>query len=550
MVLLITSIGDIASALQIPGNDDPNKDTLDLVKTWLRGDSSSKWLMIVDNVDDMKSLKGKGVEIIDGGESEFNLLKYLPECTHGKLLFTTRSKTAALRLTGNGPIVQIPSMDANEAQELLRVRLKDDASPATAQDCLDLVKTLEYLPLAVSHAASYIREMEITPARYLRMFNDGDKKRTKLLTHTYEDLARDDGQSNTVLTTWRISFEQIERDSPESASLLKLMGTLHWQDIPQYLLQQGDLEDEDDFQDAMNPLVAFSLVQKSPDSKTFSMHRLIHIAIKSWDQTLEFECVAERYLVRVFPLLDINRVSIEQRQRCRQLLPHAQAIIDALAKQDESSLPSIQLKFRISLYMSVLGQYRRSRELGQRLIGPVRELSGRGQSEISPSVLEDHITRMFLLEGNDKVALDRSQKALDQRKEVLLPDNPDLIRAKDLVAMSLMAQGNNKEAETQLREAHEALEKARGKRDLETILVLLSLAVAYSEQQRWELSVEAYQAALDVLLPMYGDHNDCVIRCMEGLAEAERCLYVRALSLPYILCLLPTAGIAPKKEGS
>lgn len=299
------------------------------------------------------------------------------------------------------------------------------------------------------------------------------------------------------------------------------MGTLHWQDIPQYLLQQDDLEDEDDFQDAMNPLMAFSLVQKSPDSKSFSMHRLIHIAIKSWDQTLEVEYVAQRLLVRVFPLLDINRVSVEQRQRCRQLLPHAQAIIDALGKPEKSSLPSIQLKFRISLYLSVLGQYRRARELAECLVGPVGELSDRGQSDISKLVLEDHITRMFLSEGNDKVALD---KALDERKAILEPDNPDLIRSQDLVALSLMAQGNSKAAEAQLREAHEALEKAPGKRDLATIFVLLSLAVAYSEQERWTLSAEAYQGALDVLLPKYGDHNDCVIRCMEGLAEAERCL--------------------------
>jgi tetratricopeptide (TPR) repeat protein len=515
--------GDISSALQIPGSDDPNKDTLDLVKTWLRGDFSSKWLMIVDNVDDIKSLKGQAANNTDAGESGFDLLKYLPQCSHGKLLFTTRSKTAALRLTGNGSVIEIPSMDANEAQELLRVRLKDDNSTTTAQDCLDLVKALEYLPLAVSHAASYIREMDITPARYLRMFNDSDKKRTKLLTHTYEDLARDEGQSNTVLTTWRISFEQIERDSPEGARLLKLMATLHWQDIPQFLLQQDDLEDEDDFLDAVNPLIAFSLVKKSSDSKTFSMHRLIHIAIKSWDQTLEFEQVAEKLIVRVFPLLDINRVSVEQRQRCRQLLPHAQAIVDALSIRGESSLSSTQIKFRVSLYLSVLGQYRHSRDLAESLARSFREFSDRGQSDISISVLEDHITRMFLYEGNDKVALGRAQKALDERKE-LPPDNSDLIRAKDLIAMALMAQGNNQAAEAQLRGAHEALERARGKRDPATIFVLLSLAVAYSGQERWKECAEAYQAALAVLLPSYGDHNDCVIRCMEGLAEAERCL--------------------------
>ena len=528
-IKLLTELsGEIASALHIPGSDDPNKNTLDLVKTWLRGDLSSKFLMIVDNVDDMKSLKGEAIDSIDAGETGFNLLQYLPQCSQGKLLFTTRSKTAALRLTGNGAVIEIPTMDANDARDLLRVRLKDDDDPTTSQDCLDLVKALEYLPLAVSQAASYIREMDdMTPALYLRRFNKGDKKRTELLTHTYEELARDEGQSNAVLTTWQISFEQIERDRPESARLLKVMGTLHWQDIPEYLLQQNDLADEDDLRDAMNPLIAFSLVKKSPDSKTFSMHRLVHIAIKSWDRTLKYQYVAEKLIVQVFPFLEINRVSVEQRQKCRQLLPHAQMILDSLGsleKQEDSLIPSIQLRLRISLYLGVLGQYRAAREFAEPLLEPVRKLSDLAQSDISPLFLEDLITRMYLCEGNDTLALDRAQKALNERKKSLAPDNADVIRSKDLVALSLMAQANYTEAEAELREAHEALEKARGKRDLATIFVLISLAVAYAGNERWKLCADAYQAALDVLLPTYGDHNDCVIRCMEGLAEAERCL--------------------------
>jgi len=479
--------------------------------------------MIIDNVDDIKSLKGQAVTNSESGDFVFDLLKYLPQCSNGRLLFTTRSKTAALRLTGSGSIIEIPPMDAKEAQELLRVRLKDDRSLTMAQDCLDLVYALEYLPLAVSHAASYIREMDITPARYLRMFNDSDRKRTRLLTHTYEDLARDQGQSNTVLTTWRISFEQIRSDSPESANLLKLMASLSWGSIPQYLVQQDDLEDEDDFQDALNPLIAFSLLSKSSDSKTLSMHRLVHIAVKSWDRSLQFENLAEKLIPQVFPILDNNRVSVEQRQRCRQLHPHAQAIMDALGTHDQCSLASTQLKFRLSLYLSVLGQYPQSRKLAETLIDSVRVLSNGDQSDISNSILEDHITRMFLYEGNDKIALERAQKALEERKE-LPADDADLIRAKDLVALSLMAQGDNKAAEIELQSAHEALEKARGKHDPSTILVLLSLAVAYSQQSRWKKCAEAYQAALDVLSPSYGDHNDCVIRCIEGLAEAERCL--------------------------
>jgi hypothetical protein len=169
-----------------------------LVKDYLQKEQPGPWLMTVDNLDDLRSLK----EEIDDTDSS-DLLDYLPQCMHGKLLFTTRSKEAVMALTGSGAIVEVPAMDADEAQKLLRGKLDDDHDDTFKQDCLDLVMALEYLPLPISHAASYIREMDSTLAKYLRMFND-DRKRTKLLKHRYEDLARDGEQNNTVLTTSRI----------------------------------------------------------------------------------------------------------------------------------------------------------------------------------------------------------------------------------------------------------------------------------------------------------------------------------------------------------
>jgi hypothetical protein len=133
--------------------------------------------MTVDNLDDLRSLKGE----IDDTDST-DLLDYLPQCTHGKLLFTTRSKEAAMALTGSGAIVEVPAMDADEAQKLLRGKLDDDHDDALKQDCLDLVMALEYLPLPISHAASYIRERDSTPAKYLWMLSN-DQKRAKLLKH-------------------------------------------------------------------------------------------------------------------------------------------------------------------------------------------------------------------------------------------------------------------------------------------------------------------------------------------------------------------------------
>ena len=59
------------------------------------------------------------------------------------------------------------------------------------------------------------------------------------------------------------------------ADILRILGSLHWQDIPQILLQQEKLKDEDDFDEAVSPLLAFTLIQKSAKLEMFSIHQLV-----------------------------------------------------------------------------------------------------------------------------------------------------------------------------------------------------------------------------------------------------------------------------------
>ncbi|KAG9230834.1 P-loop containing nucleoside triphosphate hydrolase protein [Amylocarpus encephaloides] len=517
------SYREIASSLGIPGVNNPQADGLDLVKSWLQRETAVPWLMIVDNVDDLRTLKGETSQV---DMASFNLLKYLPQCDHGKLLFTSRSRTAALRITGGGMVVKLPLMDVSEAQQLLQVRLDEDNSQAS-QDYLELVKALEYLPLAISHAASYIREMSITPARYLRLFND-DKKMARLLKHTYEDLARDGGQSNTVITTWRISFEQIQKDSPESAELLKIMGSLHWQSIPQYLLQQDQWEDEDDFHDAVAPLLAFSLVQSSAELEMFSMHRLIQIAIRSWTRTMEWERTAQRLLLQVFPRLEVH-ISISAEEdivRCRQLLPHAQKVLEILGSPDMFSVPCVELKFRTAACLKILGQYQQARALYETLITPLVDFSERHVSTgFSLANVEDEITRLYLLEGgNYNIAVQRARLALKSRKEFLLESDPDIVCAKNLLALGLIELAQFKDAEAQLKSAYTAAVESLGKTHNMTIAVLLSLTAVYKGQEQYQRAAETYQSVMDLLIPLHGENNDLIIECRAGMAEVQRCM--------------------------
>jgi hypothetical protein len=57
------------------------------------------------------------------------------------------------------------------------------------------------------------------------------------------------------------------------------------------------------------------------------------------------------------------------------------------------------------------------------------------------------------------------------------------------------------------------------------IAVLLSLGVAYYCQDLFSRAAETYERVLDVLVPIFGEKNDCAIHCMGSLADAQRRAY-------------------------
>lgn len=298
------------------------------------------------------------------------------------------------------------------------------------------------------------------------------------------------------------------------------MGSLYYQDIPQYVLQQGDLADEDDFDIIVAPLVGFSLIQKSRERKSFSMHRLIYIAIKAWTQTLDWDRVAVKLLANVFPHLESNNVTMEYRSKCSQLLPHAQKVIFVLHGLEGPTHLTCQLAYDMSCCLGALGRYKPARELAESFEGAARISS---ETKLA-NLLDNQVTRMLPADGNEELALKRAERALASRKEVPGADREDIIDAQGVLAWALITQRRNTEAETILRDAYEACEKILGKTNLKTLRILQSLGAVYIGLSQHQKAIDAYQESLDYFLPIYSDRNDTVIHCMELQAEAKRCL--------------------------
>jgi hypothetical protein len=64
---------DIADMLELPGRENPKIDVLRLVSIWLPDETNGRWMMILDNVDDVKTFFPKSSE-----SSSASLAAYLP----------------------------------------------------------------------------------------------------------------------------------------------------------------------------------------------------------------------------------------------------------------------------------------------------------------------------------------------------------------------------------------------------------------------------------------------------------------------------------------
>jgi hypothetical protein len=217
----------------LPGVNDPEQEIKQLVKNWLSSTESGTWLMIIDNADDsdmfFRARKTGGTSLGSKRLSEF-----LPQCSNGSIIFTTRNKKAGVKFATAGGVIHLRKMDPVDAEKLLKARLGEDNSD---QDGMTkLLELLEYLPLAISQAGSYIAQNSTSISEYLRMYNESEAARIELLSEDFEDLARDPETTNPVAATWVISFDQIRQSDILAANLLSFMACLDRQGIPIALL--------------------------------------------------------------------------------------------------------------------------------------------------------------------------------------------------------------------------------------------------------------------------------------------------------------------------
>ena len=345
------SFGEIADQIRTDACENGRADTLQNVSRWLNDGKNGPWLLILDNADDARVLLDiqQDHTAKDVAPVERRLIDYIPQVAHGIVLVTTRDRTSGWALTGDySTPIEVESMGPTESLELLKGKLPVDSG----SEAVELLKELEYVPLAISQAGAYIRERAplMNIPRYLAEFRKSQDNQTTLLNSSHADLRRDREVPNAVIMSWQLSFDHIRTAYPEAADLLSLMSIFNRQAIPQCLVQGR--HDDLTFCEVMGPLLNFSLVRAETTGQMFELHRLVQIATRHWlerDSSSQhwIDCAIDR-LAESFPL---PRDQGQNWVACEMLLPHVEEVLEKEPDSENKRLTYADLLTQSSIYL-------------------------------------------------------------------------------------------------------------------------------------------------------------------------------------------------------
>lgn len=234
----------------------------------------------------------------------WNLLIYqnfFPRSTNGHIILTSRRQQASRF----GERIEVDVMDNEDAMNLL-IRCSLLTSSFHTQAAQELLLALGNLPLAIDQAGAYVAEQGIDFEAYLRLFH-----KTQAHILDYKPSKAVWSYEQTVLTTWEMSYSILETYHQLSAKLLEIAAYFAFDDIPLDLVMnsvrdptdnvevflhsfipsitdrrdysgilgpiENELfEDEEKLARAIGKLISYSLVQRKPETKSLSMHPLVH----------------------------------------------------------------------------------------------------------------------------------------------------------------------------------------------------------------------------------------------------------------------------------
>jgi transcriptional regulator with XRE-family HTH domain len=381
----LTALAELLPALPARGETDQQK-LVAAVIHWLE-QCPQPWLLIVDQAENPSLVH-----------------PYLPRLGNGCILLTTRA--SAVNLFDSS--LTIDNMSITEGITFLLRRADRwwaDLSPAEREEATHLVVTLAQFPLALDQAAAYIEETRCRFSTYLRLYQQSRQRllaRRGMQRTNYPD---------SVATTWSFAFERIEQVNPAAAELLQLCSFCPSGPIPEELLTRGAphwppllqeaVADHFSFNQMLETLFTFSLVQRQAEDSWLSLHPLVQVVQMERMIPSEQRQWAKRLMHAVNALFPSGKET-ERGLLCQRYLPYVEACALLIRQWKLTSPEAGRLLHEAGVYARIHAQHAQSEQWLTQACTIRQQVRGTEHPEVAESLNE--LATLYRCQGKYKEA--------------------------------------------------------------------------------------------------------------------------------------------------
>jgi tetratricopeptide (TPR) repeat protein len=503
---------EIGTLLRIPGITDNNADIKKLVKHALDSGDFGNWLMVVDNADDPSIL----LDSTKDGLQSARLYDYLPRSDRGSILFTTRGRKAAERLTPSNAL-ELGDLNETEAKQLIIRRISNKALLDDHDATNELLELLTNLPLAIVQAAAFINSNQVSFADYVSLFKQADTE-IEVFSESFDDPSRYEETESTIAKTWQISFNQILKHHRLAADYLSFVACVDRVNIPQSLLPSDGTAVQR--LKALGTLTGYAFIserqqdpQRSEEERFFNVHRLVQKATAWWlREHNNWTTWIEKAHYRLEGLVPYG--GHEGRRKWTSYLPHAMHVSDLHSELSETGRTS--LLDRIGRCQTTLGQYAAAEATHRRVLALRRK--NLGDEDTSTLISMNEVALALDDQGRSVEAEAIHRQTLALMEKVLGKEHPKTLTSMNNLAQVLNRQGKYEEAQTMHRQTLALREKILGKEHPDTLSSMNNLAEVLNRQGKYEEAEIMHRKELALCENVLGKEHPETLTSMNNLA--------------------------------
>lgn len=445
-----------------------------LVKQWLEQNGS--WLFILDDL-----------------EQNEVVMPYLPANPSGHFLITTKTPNSEL-----GTVINIGELSEDESIEVLKQYLLN----VKTDELITLAKKLEYLPLALERAASYILATGLSITEYLHRFDSAKK-----------GLSDDDKKpfnefDNVMFTLLQITLSNI---STGARQLLNLCAYMAPYGIPLKLFMRNrDLLPEP----LKSCLGEISGVAKLTDElgeyaliKVSQQEFSIHSYIQEYLRYTQEDCSEWIDVCLKIFLSDLPREfdDWESQETFVHLAEHAHSVANyaySAFKHHEIENSILELYFRLGYGFYKIEQIDKALKFFEKTLTLADRFPGNNYNYVA--VTYSNIARIYDAQGKYQDAIMWYQKALSVNESILGNEHPNVAQTYVNIATIYYNQHKYNEALEINLKALKIQEKMLGVNHLTTAATYENIASIYYNLNDLNASLSWHLKALAVFEKMVG----------------------------------------------